>query len=162
MPKVKFDNFLERFPEAELPATLRDDSNFDFEKNDTLQPQMLEDYILPYEATEMDDFTEYLSCFRLPPQEKWVAVVYWKAGLMNYDFVIATYQLATGTMIDKKAIAGVKVEGQDVKRIIATINSDFSIVVAEGLETTGADYVADSTKTHRYEILESGIIEQDY
>jgi hypothetical protein len=159
--KVNFTNYLGRFPEIELPVTLRDDSNHDFEANPPLQDEMIEQYITRYEAVEVDDFTEYMACFQLPKNEKFQAIVYWKAGLMNYDFVIATYG-KDGNMIDKKAIAGIKVVGQDITRSIATINDDLSINIAEGIEINGGDFNADTTKARRFQILDNGLLEQDY
>jgi hypothetical protein len=159
--KVNFTNYLGRFPEIELPVTLRDDSNHDFEANPPLQDEMIEQYITRYEAVEVDDFTEYMACFQLPPNEKFQAIVYWKAGLLNYDFVVATHG-KDGNMIDKKAIAGIKVVGQDIVRSIATIDNDLAINIAEGMEINGGDFNADATKTRRFQILESGLIEQEY
>lgn len=159
--KVNFANYLGRFPEVELPVTLRDDSNHDFEGNDPLQAEMIEQYITRYEATEMDEFTEYIACFRLPKNNDFQTVIYWKATLLNYDFVVATYG-KEGNMIDKKAIAGLKVVGQDITRIIATIAEDLAINVAEGMEVSGGDFDADTTKARRFQILESGLIEQEY
>ena len=159
--KVNFANYLSRFPEVELPVTLRDDSNHDFEGNDPLQAEMIEQYITRYEAAEMDEFTEYIACFRLAKKHDFQTVVYWKAALLNYDFVVATYG-KEGNMIDKKAIAGLKVEGQDITRVIATIEEDLAINVAEGMEVSGGDFNADSTKARRFQIMESGLIDQEY
>jgi hypothetical protein len=159
--KVNFTNYLGRFPEIALPVTLRDDSNHDFEANPPLQDEMIEQYITRYEAVEVDDFTEYMACFQLPKTEKFQALVYWKAALMNYDFVIATYG-KDGNMIDKKAIAGIKVVGQNITRSIATINDDLAINIAEGMEINGADFNPDTTKARRFQILDNGLIEQDY
>jgi hypothetical protein len=159
--KVNFTDYLGRFPEIELPVTLRDDSNHDFEANPPLQDEMIDQYITRYEAVEVDDFTEYMACFQLPPNSKFQAIVYWKAGLLNYDFVVATHG-KDGNMIDKKAIAGIKVVGQDILRSIATIDTDLAINIAEGMEISGGDFNADATKTRRFQILESGLIEQEY
>jgi hypothetical protein len=159
--KVNFANYVSRFPEVELPITLRDDSNHDFEANLPLQDKMIEQYITHYEAVEMDEFTEYLACFSLPATEKFQALVYWKAGLLNYDFVIATHG-KEGNMIDKKAIAGIKVVGQNITRSIATINEDLSINIAEGTEINGSDFNPDATKARRFQILDSGLIDQEY
>ena len=159
--KVTFANYLSRFPEVVPPVTLRDDSNHDFEANDPLQAEMIEQYITRYEAVEMDEFTEYLACFRLPKTADYQTVVYWKAGLLNYDFVIATYK-KDGNMIDKKAIAGIKVVGQNITRSIATINEDLAINIAEGMEIAGGDFSADATKARRFQIGENGLIEQEY
>jgi hypothetical protein len=147
---INFSNFLSRFPEVEPPITLRDDSNHDFEANPPLQDEMIEQYITRYEAVELDDFTEYMACFSLPKREKFQALVYWKAALLNYDFVIATFG-KEGNMIDKKAIAGIKVVGQDIARSIA-----------EGVEVNGGDFNADTTKARRFQIAENGLIEQEY
>ena len=159
--KVTFANYLSRFPEVAPPVTLRDDSNHDFEANDPLQAEMIEQYITRYEVVEMDEFTEYLACFRLPKSGGYQTLVYWKAGLLNYDFVIATYK-KDGNMIDKKAIAGIKVVGQNISRSIATINEDLAINIAEGMEIAGGDFSADATKARRFQIGENGLIEQEY
>ena len=110
--KAKFKDFLERFPELPLPLTLRDDSHHDFEQNKPLSDEMIASYITRYEIGQVDDFTEYVACFSFPKVAKqpYQAVVYWKAALMQYDYVLATYSL-DGNMIDKKAIAGTKVVG---------------------------------------------------
>ena len=159
--KVDFTNYLGRFPEIELPVTLRDDSNHDFEANPPLQDDMIEQYITHYEAVEVDDFTEYMACFQVPKSEKFQALVYWKAALMNYDFVISTYG-KDGNMIDKKAIAGIKVVGQNISRSIATIHEDLAISIAEGIELSNGDFDPDTTKARRFQILDNGLIEQEY
>ena len=159
--KVNFTNYLGRFPEIELPVTLRDDSNHDFEANPPLQDDMIEQYITHYEAVEVDDFTEYMACFQVPKSEKFQALVYWKAALMNYDFVIATYG-KDGNMIDKKAIAGIKVVERNISRSIATIHEDLAISIAEGMELSNGDFDPDTTKARRFQILDNGLIEQEY
>jgi hypothetical protein len=52
--------------------------------------------------------------------------------------------------------------GQDITRSIATINDDLSINIAEGMEINGSDFNADTTKARRFQILDNGLIEQDY
>jgi hypothetical protein len=160
---VQFHHFLEKFPEVELPVTLSDDTHLDFSKeNLPLPPQMIEEHITRYEATEPDEFTEYIACFSIIPTEKdFKIVVYWKAGLLNYDYVLATYD-KKGKMLDKKAIAGTKVIGEDIKRSIAIIKEDLTIQVVEGIEEKGKIFDPEATKTRRYEVLSSGMIEQDY
>ena len=161
--KAKFDNFVEKFPEIELPITLRDDSHHDFQENSPLSDTMIADFIARYEATVVDEFTEYLACFRLPkaPKQEYQALIYWKAGLLQYDYVLATYS-KDGNMIDKKAIAGTKVIGDAVQHTLATIDEKLAIFVAAGAVTEGEDYDPNSTKTHRFELLENGRIDQDY
>ena len=161
--KAKFVNFLTKFPEVPLPITLRDDSHHDFEQNTPLSDEMIANFISRYEIAHTDEFTEYIACLSLPKAAKqpYQAVVYWKAALMQYDYVLATYSL-DGNMIDKKAIAGTKVVDQAVQHTLATIDEKNVIFVAEGAATEGGQYDPNVTKTRRFEILENGRIEQDY
>jgi hypothetical protein len=162
---INFKNYKERFPSVELPITLSEDSHHDFSKeNDPLQAEMIKEYITRYETVEIDDdLTEYIACFEVPTDKKeFVVLVYWKAALLTYDFVLATYNPKTGAMIDKKAIAGTKVTDNGVKRIAAIIKEDLSIFLAEGIEETGTDYDADASKVRHFQILDTGLIEQEY
>jgi hypothetical protein len=160
--KVKFEHFLRKFPEVKLPVTLRDDSHHDFSnENEPLSDEMVEDYIARYEAVEPDEFTEYVACFSLNVLKDISIIVYWKAGLLTYDYVMATYD-KTGKMIDKRAIAGTKVLGNSVKRTIATISENLTIFMAEGTSEKEDAYEADSTKVFHFEVMENGKIEQDY
>ena len=143
--KIKLSHFLEKFPKIELPVTLSEESHHGFSKeNDPLPAEMILEYITHYEASEPDEFTEYIACFQLPLEKKtYSAVIYWKAGLLNYDYVLATYDKKIGSMIDKRAIAGTRVVGNNIKLAVAIIKEDMSIHIAEGVEE-GADYDADS------------------
>jgi hypothetical protein len=160
--KIPFPEFLKRFPEVQPPVTLRDDTNRDFEANDPLSLAMIDEYIGFYEPTQADDMTEYMAGFSLPKQENYQAVVYWRAALLNYDYVLATYNSKTGKMIDKKSIAGTKVVGDQLRHTVATIDETNAIFIAEGTNTEGGDYEANSTTAKRFQILESGLIEQEY
>lgn len=161
--KAKFSDFLSKFPEAPLPLTLRDDSHHDFEQNPPLSDEMIASYIGRYEIAHVDEFTEYVACFSFPKVAKqpYQAIVYWKAALLQYDYVLATYSL-DGNMIDKKAIAGTKAIGDKVHHTLATIDENNVIFIAEGAATEGGDYDPNSTKTKRFEILKNGRIEQEY
>lgn len=161
---VKFDYFLSKFPVVELPVILSEDSHHDFSnENDPLSPAVIDKFMTQYETTVQDDMTEYVACFQLPLENKsFSAIIYWKAGLLNYDYILATYDTKTGTMIDKKAIAGTKVVGNAVKRIVAIVKEDLTVHSAEGIEEGGQDYDADSTKVKKFAILDNGRIEQDY
>ncbi|MEO0043461.1 MAG: hypothetical protein RL329_2909 [Bacteroidota bacterium] len=162
--KVDFSFFLKKFPEAALPVLLSEGAHHDFAKeNEPLPTAAITQYIARYEAVEPDEFTEYVPCFRLPTKiglnDSVQAVVYWKAGLLNYDYVLATYNAKTGAMIDKKAIAGMKVVQDVVKQIVATIDAKRFIYIAEGDIKNNLDFDADATRMRQMEILENGIIE---
>jgi hypothetical protein len=162
--KVDFSFFLQKFPEAALPVLLSEDAHHDFAlENEPLPTVAITQYIARYEAVEPDEFTEYVPCFRLPKNiglnDHVQAVVYWKAGLMNYDYVLATYNTKTGSMIDKKAIAGMKVIEDKIKQIVASIDDKRFIYVAESDAKNHFDFDADATRMRQLEILENGIIE---
>jgi hypothetical protein len=158
MAKVEFDFFLDFFPEIALPITLTDEVHHEFSKeNKALPPQAISEYISRYEAKEVDDFTEYIACFRFPSAEQYQGLVYWKAGLLNYDFVLVTYS-KLGNMIDKRAIAGTKVEGGKVRKIVATIDEHLTIFMVEGAAEDELNYEANSSRVQKLEILENGRI----
>jgi hypothetical protein len=161
---IKIDNFIKKFPKIELPIILSEEAHHEFSKeNDPLNAPMIDEYIAKYEATVPDDFTEYIPCFSLPLSNKhFAAIVYWKASLLTYDYVLATYDIKLGVMVDKRAISGTKVVDNAVKRSVAIIKEDLSIDVAEGVSETGLEYTAENSKAKRFSILDTGHIEQDY
>jgi hypothetical protein len=161
---IKIDNFIGKFPKVDLPVILSEDAHHEFSKeNDPLNTPMIDVFIAKYEANEPDDFTEYIPCFSLPLSNKpFAAIVYWKAGLLTYDYVLATYDMKSGVMLDKRAISGTKVVDNAVKRSVAIIKEDLSIDVAEGVSETGVEYTAETSKAKRFSILDTGHIEQDY
>ena len=86
--KVKFQNFLERFPIIDLPITLSDDLHHTFSKqNEPLNALMIAQYITFIEGELHDELTEFIPCFKIPETHDIHAIVYWKAGLMNYQYV---------------------------------------------------------------------------
>lgn len=161
--KSNFEQFLAKFPEIELPITFTEDTHLDFSKeNDPITAQETADFIEKYEATAPDDMTEYVACMRLvkrDPKQPFVAIVYWRAGLLNYDYVLATYNPQTGKMLDKKAIAGTRVENGNVTLKVATITERYAVLSSEGAAVQGTEFIADSAKMSRLEVLENGIIE---
>jgi hypothetical protein len=158
MSKVDFNLFLDFFPQVELPITLTDDLHFDFSKeNNALPLAVISQYISRYEAIEADEFTEYVPCFRLPIAEHYQGLVYWKAGLLTYDYVLVTYS-KTGNMIDKRAISGTKIEGQNIRKTVATIDEHLTIFVVEGVANEPFNYEANSSRVQRIEIEENGRI----
>ncbi len=159
--KVSFEFFLEKFPEIALPVTITDESHHDFGKyNDPLPALLIEQYIVPYEEDDPDDMTEYMACFRLSDTGDFFAVVYWRAALMNYQYVLATYS-RNGTLIDSRVIAGAFSDGDKLTQSVATINDDLIIYVVSGQgnarRTTGYD--ADTSTSYRLELKEDGTIE---
>ena len=158
-----FKQYLGKFPEGKPPITLSDDTHHVFSlENEPLSEKMIADFITKYEPKEIDEFTEYVPCFQLAKRNDVITLLFWKAALLSYDYLIATYSAKTGAMIDKKVIAGTKVlDNNTVKRIVAVIGEDFSVTTAEGLEIN-AIFDAANSVPHRYIISEDGFVEQEY
>ena len=103
--KTTFKDFLSKFPEIALPVTLTEESHHHFSRtNDPLPAVMIEQFLLHIETEQVDEFTEYIPCFRIPETDGFHAIVYWKAGLMTYEYTMLTFN-KDGISIDKRVIA---------------------------------------------------------
>lgn len=159
-PKVSFQQFLELFPELELPTTVRDEMAREFsQQNDPIHPLMIDRYLLPFEQEDPDDLTEFVACFRIPDTGDFHALVYWRAALLSYEFVLATYT-KDGKPIDSKVIAGVFSDGKTITRSVATLDEDWEINIMSG--QTGASesdlYDATTSRSIQMELLPDGVI----
>ena len=127
-----FKDYLKHFSKEKLPLTFSDEHIGYFDrKNPPLSPNAIRQFIKQGEG-EDDDLTEYVACCIIPDTEKFYAVIYWKGTMLEYDFILATYN-KNGILINKKVIAGVRSDGQNVQRSVATIDEDWiiSIIVGE-------------------------------
>lgn len=140
--KLSFQDFLNAFPETELPIDLTEDTQTIFSKeNKPLPKQMIEEYIVPIDE-EIDEFTEYIPCFRIPRTKDFHAIVLWKAGLMNYQYFIITFD-KKGNLIEKKMIAGTQVKGDALLRTVTTIKEDWTIASVVGVVSAKDDLAYD-------------------
>ena len=157
--KIKFQDFLLKFPEVELPVTLNDETLSVFSKeNDPISSLMAQQHINVFEDTEMDDMTEYVPCFKIPNTEGFHAVVYWKAALLNYQFVLITYD-KSGNFIDSRTLAGTTSNGELVIKSVATIGEDWTIYLVSGAQDVHSPfYDAGTSTTTEIELGPDGII----
>lgn len=157
--QVAFTHFLEKFPELDLPVTLSEDAHYEFSrKNDPLPQLMIQQYLVHPEEEISEDYDEYVPCFRVKGIEKFHALVYWKAGLMNYQYVMITYDLK-GVVIDRSVIAGTKVVDQSLIRSVATVDEDWIIYVVAGVAQAESNvFDPSSSKTFHLELLATGKI----
>lgn len=160
-PKVRIDfpGFLEKFPELELPVTLREEAHLDFSRiNDPLDPVEIGEFILPYEKYQPDDLTEFIACFRIPETHAFHAIVYWRAALMDYQYILATYT-KKGEQIDQKVIAGTFSDNETLTWSVATIEQDWEIIIVSGRKKAHQQgYDASSSKASHLELLPDGKI----
>lgn len=157
---VSFQQYLEFFPEIELPIIFSEENASVFSlENPPLPAVGIEQYILPAEE-EIDETTEFVPCARIPNTLEFHAVVYWRAALMDYQYILITYTKDGQAIIDRRAIAGTYSDGKVFIRSVATIDPDWTIYVVSGqsdLKTDGTFNAADS-KAFNLELLPDGKI----
>jgi len=157
-PANSFQSFLDKFPPLEAPLTLGENKHHTFSRINAPLPQMLTtQFIHPHEEGQMDELTEFVPCFRVANLEKLVALVYWKAGLMDYQYVLLTYT-DKGEWLDRKVIAGTYSDGDTLIHSIATIDKDLIITIASGQAEGGQGLDPASSTIYHLEILPNGSI----
>ena len=158
--RISFASFLEKFPVISLPIVLNDEVHHEFSRhNDPLQAAMIEQFILPIEENDVDEFTEFIACFKLPDTGEFHAIVYWKAMLLNYQYVLATFT-KTGLLVDRCILAGASSDGQSLTNAVATIEEDWNIRIAGGHQPNAEDplYNASASTIREMELLPDGKI----
>ena len=157
-----FKTFLKTFPEIELPITLGENTHMEFSKrNDPLSSELIHEYIQAFEKTPSDDLTEYIACFRIANLKEFQAVVYWRAGLMDYRYVLATYD-KNGTQIDSRVIAGMYTDGEKITQSVVTIAKDWGISIATGQsDVSSGEFDPEANTVFALELMPDGTIEND-
>ncbi len=160
--RVNFHQFLEKFPVIDLPIRLGSDMHHAFsQKNVPLTILEIQQYIEPIEESELDEFTEFVPCFSIPNAEGFYGIVYWKAGLMNYQYRLVTFS-KKGILLYHKVIAGTFSSGKSIVQSVATIDSDWSIHIVTGnTSVKGEVYDASQSKVLELELYPDGFIEED-
>ncbi|MFN8337441.1 MAG: hypothetical protein U0T36_00300 [Saprospiraceae bacterium] len=153
----KLERILHYFPETQLPVIISEDHLSEYENNAEAFPQAFIDEVITTWEKDVDEFTEFIPCFQLPKEEKFNAVVYWKGGLLKYDFVLVTLD-KKGELISKKSIASTVVTDHTIKKSVASIEPDLIINIIAGQTEDGDEYDAAMSKAFAMEILPSGEI----
>jgi hypothetical protein len=161
--KIDFKHFLRFFPEVELPILLSEDLHHTFiTENEPLPITLVEEFIHPnHPEFAHDDMTEFVACFRLPNTVDFIALVYWKAALLEYEYVLVTYDMK-GNRIDRQIIGGTKAQGGIVTQRVASIQENYEILIAIGEATYESNnttlFDATSGETYRLQIIGDGSI----
>jgi hypothetical protein len=158
-PKISFAHFLEKFPEVALPVIFAEEAHLAFSsQNEPLPPLMISQYILPLEEKPADDYTEFVPCLKIPATENFHAIVYWRAGLLNYSYGLATFS-KDGQVIDKCTIAETFSDGQAVITSVATIDEDWIIYVVSGRSGAApGDFDPADSAVAKLELMPDGTI----
>ena len=157
--KVSFTNFLKKFPPIELPVTLGSDTHIEFSRlNKPLDPLEIADYILPLEDSSPDEFTEYIPCFCIPDTADFIGIVYWRAGLMDYQYRLVTYDKA-GQVVANEVIGGVFSNGDMIAQSMVTIDASWTIHIVSGQGKADAFvYNPLESTTKELELFKDGLI----
>ena len=158
--KPSFKHFLKKFPKIDLPVTLVEESSLSFSRiNEPIPHLMIEEFLRPIEDVEIDDYTEYVPCFSIPKTSLFYAIVYWKASLLNYEYILATFT-KKGELIDKRTIAGTNSDGKSLVKSVATIDEDWVIYMVGGVAPIAStkNYEPTSSQSINLELLPSGQI----
>jgi len=155
--KITFKQFLKRFPKIDLPVTLTEEIVHEFSRAVLPLPAaMIEQFILSIDTGEVDEFTEYIPCFKLPKIGDCYGIVYWKALLLNYEYVLVTFD-KKGNFIEKQVISGTKVEGESLVRSVATIDEQMMIYIVGGVASAKDNiYNASSSLSSNLQLLATG------
>jgi len=159
-PKVSLNAFLEKFPEVVPPITLTNDMQFTFSKNnDPLTQPMIRQYLEPLEGERSDEMTEFIPCFRIAQTHEFHAIVYFKASLLDYRYVLVTFT-QTGIFVDKQTIAGTYSDGELLVESVASIEDDWEILIVSGKDQKSQNEIFDptSSRAYRLEMLPDGKI----
>ena len=157
-PEAQFAEFIDFFPALELPVSLLPDTG-QIPSDPLPLPGLLQDrFILPFESDEVDEFTEYIPYGRLAGMRDFEAVIYWKAGVLRYEYILATYSLQ-GEPLSHAIVGGLRYEEEGVLHSVAVIHPDLSIIIAEGMAQTDDEGMdPDQTQTYQMTILPTGMI----
>ena len=161
---MPFTDFLDLFPPAAFPIALGEDSYRGFESAGKLIPASLAaEYVAPLEPAPLDEFTELLACARFSHGD-FVAVVYWKAGLLHNHYRLATFD-KRGAPIESRVIAGTYTQAEagaeraTANQSAATITAERVIYVVSARAADAADLgAADQSSALRLAIDDSGVI----
>ena len=156
-----FENFLEFFPLAELPLTIGEETvRAISQSTDPLPGALIETFIHPLEeAMVNDDFTEFVACMQFPPQEVYTGIVYWRADLLQYHYVLVTIDNKTGEMIARQVIAGTSFDGEELLQSSAAITEDLTVYIVSGQgQAMDYDYSASGSTAQRYQVTSQGKI----
>jgi len=156
---VSFSAFLSKFPEVKLPVSITEDTASEYgAENEPLSERMIAEHILPIENTAEvdDDMTEYVPCFRIAGLKDFHALVYWKASLLNYQYILATFE-TNGKPIDRQVIAGTFSDGRTIFRSLARVDEDMTIYIVSGhVEGADENYDANNSTAREIELLPGG------
>ncbi len=156
---VSFAAYLDRFEKQTLPLQITEKTyKLINELNEPL-PDIIVSTFIKREG-DNEDVAEYVPVLRLPDTEEVIAIVFWRAGLMRYDYYLASYN-QRGDLLDQRLVASTRYEDNNITRSILKIDEEGLIFVVKGeIPLNSKDYEASSSKHSYFEVLPDGSIQE--
>lgn len=157
--EIQLEDLLDFFPEVELPLEITDDLVITADSvNKVLPAVIIEQFIVKWEVSEeFDEFTEFVPILRIREAEDFYALVYWKGGLMKYEYILVTLD-KNGNLITRRPIASTISDGKTVKKSVSKIDEDMIIHIMAGENDVNGKYDPSRSQAFNMEILHSGDI----
>jgi len=87
---VTVSELLQFFPEVDLPVVFTDETLNVFSCENTPIPNTILQTVISKWEGELDEYTEIVPCVLIDSNEDYHALVYWKGGLLKYEFILLT------------------------------------------------------------------------
>jgi len=151
-------DLLKCFPLVEPPITVSGEVAPSFSaKNPPIPTKYMVQYFSEWE--KIDEYTEIVPCFQLQSPSNHIIIVYWKGGLLSYEFILASIS-PTAKLISKKVIAGTVSNTKTIKESVAVIAEDHTIYTVVGeSDVNSRVYKPENSQSFRFEILPDGTIQ---
>ncbi len=157
VPTAHFAEFIDFFPPLDPPFSLLPDIGQIPSVLMPLPGAMLDAYIFPFEGEEVDEYTEYIPYARIAGTKNYFALIYWKAGVMQYEFILATYSVE-GLPLSHAIIGGLRADDKGLLHSVAVIHEDMSLTIAEGVAVEEEEIDLNQTNTYQMTIQPTGQI----
>ena len=155
--KPVFSDLLSYFEEVKPPLIINEETIEHIKDMVKPIPQFLIDRFVSGWEAELDEYTEIVPCFSLTISDECRAIVYWKASLMKYEYVLLTFD-KKDALVARKVICGTIVDGDIIKKSVAKIDEDLIVHIQAGATYIDQEFDGLNSQSFDMEILESGDI----
>ncbi len=159
---ISLKNFLSRFPEVDLPVTLGEETEREFYiRHDPLPAPMVNKYLSVFFPPHIiDEFTEFVPCFKIKDTAGFHAIVVWVAGLAFRHYYLVTLN-EKGEELQCRMIGGLSFSDDTIRRTVTRIEEDWMIYLATA-DTDRTDDLESKTETisEQLELMPDGGISE--
>jgi len=150
IPAARFTEFIDFFPPLELPISLLPDISLISTVTVPLPGALIDAFIMPFEGDEVDEYTEYIPYGKISGTKNFHALIYWKAAVMQYEFILAIYS-NEGDLLAHAIIGGLRSDNEGILHSVSVIHEDLTITIAEGFTSAEGD-LQDNPNTYTYQM----------